>query len=716
MATSLFSPSWYRVKDLKPRLRRHVAVHRHDYRGRVWFVIQDIATGRFHRISPAAWRLVGLMNGKRTMDELWNTTNEQLGEKAPTQDEAIRLMGQLHAADALICDVPPDGRELFRRYQRHQSMQIKQKIWSPLAVRIPIWDPDAFLTRTMPFVRPFFTRTFAVIWVLVVLAGFIFAAINFGAITDNIADRVLTPKNLFVLWLVYPVVKAFHELGHGYAVKKNGGEVHEIGIMLLVLVPVPYVDASAASALRDKYQRMLVGGIGIMVELFLASIALFVWLNAETGAAHAVAYNVMLIGGVSTLLFNGNPLLRFDGYYVFADWLEIPNLGQRANRYYAYLAQKYLFGMKDAEPVTSLPAEKRWFLFYGIAAFIYRLFIMFAIITYIAGRFFFIGVLLAAWAITTQILVPIGKSMSFLSSSPKLRSNRPRAILVTSGLIAALFVILFVLPAPYRSVVSGVTWPSEQAQVRVGTSGFVTEVPVATYDAVKPGEVMIKLDDPLLRARLEVLDSQLAGLELQRQAAVRTDRVEAEMIAAEISATREDRNRLAQQLDELSIRAPRAGLAVVPNGEDLQGRFAKRGQVISYVLTEEDTAALRVVVGQDDVDLVRNATGRVDVMPVEYGGQSYPATIVREVPGGIRDLPTPALGLQGGGTVPVDPGDTKGLRTLQRVFEFELEMAPDAALPLLGRRVEVRFSHGSLPIGFQAYRALRQLFLRLYDV
>lgn len=83
MATSLFSPSWYRVKDLKPRLRRHVAIHRHDYRGRVWFVIQDIATGRFHRISPAAWRLVGLMNGKRTMDELWNTTNEQLGEKAP---------------------------------------------------------------------------------------------------------------------------------------------------------------------------------------------------------------------------------------------------------------------------------------------------------------------------------------------------------------------------------------------------------------------------------------------------------------------------------------------------------------------------------------------------------------------------------------------------------------------------------------------------------
>ena len=123
-----------------------------------------------------------------------------------------------------------------------------------------------------------------------------------------------------------------------------------------------------------------------------------------------------------------------------------------------------------------------------------------------------------------------------------------------------------------------------------------------------------------------------------------------------------------------------------------------------------------MVIGQDDVDLVRNATGRVDVMPVEYGGQSYSATLVREVPGGVMSLPTPALGMAGGGTVPVDPSDGRGLRTLKRVFEFELEMDPEAALPLLGRRVDVRFSHGTLPIGFQAYRSLRQLFLRLYDV
>ena len=118
MTETLFSPSWYRVADLKPRLRKHAELHRHDYRGKVWFVLQDHAGGRAHRFSPAAYRFIGLMDGERTVQEIWDTLNEQQGDEAPTQDEAIRLLGQLHAADVLICDVTPDSRELLRRHAR----------------------------------------------------------------------------------------------------------------------------------------------------------------------------------------------------------------------------------------------------------------------------------------------------------------------------------------------------------------------------------------------------------------------------------------------------------------------------------------------------------------------------------------------------------------------------------------------------------------------
>lgn len=716
MAGSLFSPSWYRVKDLKPRLRRHVNIYRHDYRGRIWFILQDLATGRSHRFSPAAYRMVGLLDGTRSLGEVWDIANEQLGERAPTQDEAIRLLGQLHAADALVADVSPDSRELFRRHKRHKRMEIKQKVWSPLAVRVPIWDPDRFLTATLPFVRPFLTKTFAVIWLLLVLTAAVFAAMNIGALTTNITDRVLNPGNLAVLWLVYPVVKAFHELGHGYAVKKFGGEVHEIGIMFLVLIPVPYVDASAASALRDKHKRMLVGGIGIMIELLLASVALFVWLNAESGAVTAVAFNVMLIGGVSTLLFNGNPLLRFDGYYVLADWIEIPNLSGRSTNYLNYLIQRYIYGMREADKVTSLWSERVWFVFYGIAAFIYRMFIMFAIIAYIAGRFFIIGVLLAIWAATTQLLLPIGKGIKFLSGSPKLRTNRPRALITTFAAIALILGALFLVPFPFYSIVDGVIWPSQQAQVRAGTNGFVTKVATTTDQKVRSGDLMMQLDDPFMRARLELIDTQLAGLEIQRSALIRTDRVQSALIAEEIDVVQNDRARLVEELEALDIRAPRVGTAVLPNASDLEGSFVAKGNVIGYVVAQRDTQTVRTVVSQNQIDLVRNDTQSVSVMPVEWGAEPIKAIILREVPGATQQLPTPALGTAGGGNVPVDPSDPNGVQTLGRFFEFEILMVQPSADILLGRRVRVRFDHGTSPLGFQAYRSLRQLFLRLYNV
>ena len=716
MAGSLFSPSWYRVKDLKPRLRRHVNIYRHDYRGRIWFILQDLATGRSHRFSPAAYRMVGLLDGTRSLGEVWDIANEQLGERAPTQDEAIRLLGQLHAADALVADVSPDSRELFRRHKRHKRMEIKQKVWSPLAVRVPIWDPDRFLTATLPFVRPFLTKTFAVIWLLLVLTAAVFAAMNIGALTTNITDRVLNPGNLAVLWLVYPVVKAFHELGHGYAVKKFGGEVHEVGIMFLVLIPVPYVDASAASALRDKHKRMLVGGIGIMIELLLASVALFVWLNAESGAVTAVAFNVMLIGGVSTLLFNGNPLLRFDGYYVLADWIEIPNLSGRSTNYLNYLIQRYIYGMREADKVTSLWSERVWFVFYGIAAFIYRMFIMFAIIAYIAGRFFIIGVLLAIWAATTQLLLPIGKGIKFLSGSPKLRTNRPRALITTFAAIALILGALFLVPFPSYSIVDGVIWPSQQAQVRAGTNGFVTKVATTTDQKVRSGDLMMQLDDPFMRARLELIDTQLAGLEIQRSALIRTDRVQSALIAEEIDVVQNDRARLVEELEALDIRAPRVGTAVLPNASDLEGSFVAKGNVIGYVVAQRDTQTVRTVVSQNQIDLVRNDTQSVSVMPVEWGAEPIKAIILREVPGATQQLPTPALGTAGGGNVPVDPSDPNGVQTLGRFFEFEILMVQPSADILLGRRVRVRFDHGTSPLGFQAYRSLRQLFLRLYNV
>lgn len=716
MATALFSPSWYRVAALKPRLRKHVEIHRHDYRGRIWFILQDHASGRSHRLSPAAYRVLGLMNGERTVQRVWDLANEQLGDRTPTQDETIRLLGQLHAADAMICDATPDSRELFRRYQRQERMKVKQKIWSPLAVRIPLWDPDGFLTATLPLVRWVFSWSIFMLWLGLVVTGLVLAVMHFGAITENIFDRALTPANLLVLWLVYPVVKAFHELGHGYAVKIRGGEVHEIGVMFLVLIPVPYVDASAASAFRDKYDRMLVGGIGIMVELALAALALIVWLNVEQGPVHVIAYNVMLIGGISTLLFNGNPLLRFDGYYVLADLLEIPNLGTRANRHLGYVVQKYAFGSGDAEPVTYLAWERFWFATYGIAAFIYRLSIMFVIILYIGGKFLIVGVLLAIWAVVTQGVVPFSKAVNFLMTSHKLKTNRPRAVMTTLGFLAGVGFLLFVMPFPHRTIVDGVTWPSERSQIRAQSEGFVMDLSRKSRTRALEGDPVLITADPFLESRAELLTAHIRALEIQRSAMSRQDRVEEQMIVEEITVARGELARAREDIENLVIRSPRDGVVVLLNEEDLPGRFLRKGTLVGYVVDETDTLLLRIVVNQDDVGLVRGDLEKIEVMPSGWDASPVTAKLIRETPGGAFRLPTPALGIMGGGDVPTDPRDPSGVRTLERYFEFELRLPDGQGEAFLGRRVTVKLSHGYQPVGFQIWTALRQLFLRLYSV
>lgn len=384
----LFSDSWYRVKGLRPLLRQHARIYHHVYRGQNWHVLQDISTGRYHRFSAEAYFIIGLMDGQRSLDEIWNLACERLGDNMPTQEEVIGLLGQLHRADALMMDIPPDIAELIERRDQQRRMRFWGQLRSPMSIKIPLFDPERFLNRTFPLVQPLFGWFGLVMWGFLTIWALTLLGPNWTALTADVADRVFSLENLTLIGFLYPVVKIIHEFGHAYAVKRWGGEVHEMGVMFLVLMPVPYVDASASLAYSNKYQRMLVAAAGILVELLLASLALIAWSHMEAGPARSVVYNVLLICGVSTLLFNGNPLLRFDAYYVFSDFLEIPNLGARGNRYLAYLFQKVVLGVKGLISPAHTPGEARWLGGYALAAFVYRIFISVRIILFVAGKFF----------------------------------------------------------------------------------------------------------------------------------------------------------------------------------------------------------------------------------------------------------------------------------------------------------------------------------------
>ena len=237
----------------------------------------------------------------------------------------------------------------------------------------------------------------------------------------------------------------------------------------------------------------------------------------------------MLIGGISTLLFNGNPLIRFDGYYILGDAIEIPNLSRRAAQYYGYLAKRYLFGLREACTPVTASGESFWFLTYGLCAPVYRVGILLTIVLFVVDKFLIVGVLLGLLAISMQILYPIAKQLGFIFKDRELEGHRFRAIAVVSGFLAIAIFGLGFTPAPSSTYAQGVVWLPEQSQVRAPADAFITGVSTKTDVPVEPGQVLFHTEDPLMEAEVLTLEWEIRALEARYDAEFLTDRAAAAM-------------------------------------------------------------------------------------------------------------------------------------------------------------------------------------------
>ena len=715
MSKSLFSPSWYRVAELRLRLRGHAQIHRQKFRGEIWYVLQDHQTGRFHRLSPSANLMISLMDGKRTLHEIWDLVGRRAGDDPPTQDEAIQLLAQLHSSDLLQGELPPDFQELSERSDKQARSELMNRLRNPMALRFPLFDPDRFLDYTLPLVRPLFTVYGFVAWLVLIGTGIALAVLHWSELTSDGTDRLLSAGNIALIVAIYPLVKTLHEAGHAYATKVWGGAVHEVGIMLLILVPAPYVDATSSTAFREKWRRVVVSSAGIMVEFALAALAMIFWVNAEPGLARAAAFNVMLIGGVSTLFFNGNPLLRFDGYYILADLIEIPNLGTRANKYFWYLVQRYILGIETAENPASARGERKWLFFYAVLAFFYRIVLSLTIALLVATKLFFVGVLLAILTLFTTFVTPLFKGAKFLATTPRLQGQRGRAMTIVACGVAALVALFLFTPFPYGTVAQGVVWIPDRAEVRAQTAGMVAEILSPPDSIVSAGTPLLRLEDPGIGGRLRLLEAQRRELQLRYEAVRFADRVQADVILEQIKNMDGVLASGKQRQDALVINAPDAGRFVLPQSANLPGRFLKQGDLVGYVVPTS-TPQVRVIVPQSEVDLVRGRTTAVDVLYASQPDEPVAGRVSREVPAAQFDLPSLALSIEGGGTIATRSGTGDKPRALEGLFVFDVSPETAEKKLLLGSRVFVRFDHGREPVAFRWMRGLRQIFLSQFNV
>lgn len=715
MKDAFLSQSWYRVASSKPRLRNHARFFRTHYRGKLWYVLQDRTSGRFHRFSPSSFFITTLLDGQRTLDEVWSIICAQLEDASLTQDKVLELLGQLHNADVLYADSVPDIQEMVDRGHKMRTKKKVMSVLNPLALRVPLLDPENFLKLTMPIVRPFLSLPGLLVYLAVVIYGASLAVTHWDGLTSNMLDRLLTTENIFLILVTYPLVKAIHELGHAYTITRWGGEVHEMGVMFLVFMPVPYVDASDSLAFQSKWRRALVAGAGILVEIMLAAIAMIVWVNAEDGLVRAFAFNTMLIGGASTLFFNGNPLLRFDGYYVLSDILEIPNLGSRSNQYIGYLIQKKLLAIKDARNPATARGEPFWFVTYGIAAFLYRLFIAATIILLVSSQFFSLGIILAVWAAVLMFVVPLSKQVWFLLASPKLRHRRRRALAVTGTVLAAFGAAIFLIPLPYSTVAEGVVWVPGKGAVHASTEGVVQDVMVQQGQDVQPGDVLVQLQDPLLKARVDLLLVTVAELEQRRNSLLFSDPAAARIAERELEHARADLELAQSRQADLSVRSPTTGRVALLETSDMPGQYIRKGQLLGYVSTFRDPM-IRAIVPEDSSDLILQGTKSIDIRLISQPAATHDALIEREVPALDAALPSLALATIGGGSVLLDPSSPSVLRSVENLLHLDLKILNGHEFETIGERAYVRFVHDPVSLSTRIHRRVRQVFLRHFNI
>ena len=707
------SDQWHRIATLRPRLRHHVQAHRHLYRKVVWYVVEDGLSGRQTRLSASTYMLVGLLNGRRTVDEAWQEIVDRLGDAAPSQDTTLRTLAHLHALDLLQSDLPPSTSELFERREQAARAALLGRFANPLALRIPLVDPDYVLSRTAHLTRPLFSAAGAILWLLLIAPTLVLVGIHWPELSADFVDRVLARESLFAMALVYPFTKLIHELGHGYAVKRWGGSVHEFGANVLILIPMPYLDASDAGAFRSKWSRIVVGAAGMMAELAVAALALFVWDVSEPGMVRSVAYATMVSASIGTLVFNANPLMRFDGYYIVADLIEMPNLGQRSSRFWRWMFGALIGQDGGGSRQFGTGMEVFWCVLYAPLAFAWRITLTFGIGAFVAQRFFYAGAAIAIWGAVTMLAWPLARGVWALLTMPALEGRRARATLTVGVLAAIVVAILGFVPVPLHSTAEGVVWMPTSGIIRASEDGMVAGLAVSPGTLVHASDALFRLEDidlaasiPLRLAELSVLDARLAS-------EIYDKRVEAAVTRQEFAYKQSDLASTLAHVARLSISATADGLFVVPRADDLPGRFVHRGEVLGFV-APAGGRIVRVVVKQADVDLVRNRLSGVSVLAPGRTAAPISARLVREVPGGLERLPSEALSEAGGGQLAADPRDQHRTLTLQRTFVFDLELAADQ-VPSFGQRVQVRFDFGTEPVGFSVYRRLRQLVLSRFD-
>ena len=710
MSTSIFNDSWYKVSELRVSLLPSVIVQEQIFRTKIWYVLKDDCNESFFRVAAETYRFIKALNPNQSVQDIWEAYVERYPAEAPSREEVVALLTQLHASNLLYFRNDANAKEISRRIGEARRNAWVSNLTSFLFFRVPLWNPDAALRWVNARIPNLLVRAFGLLWLVVVGWGAWIVAERIDVISDK-TQGILASSNLIWLFICTALMKLLHEACHGLVCKRFGGRVRSFGVMFLIFTPLPYVDVTSAWGFPNRWHRIAVGLAGMYIELFVAALGALVWANTGAGLVNSICFNLMFVGSVSSIVFNGNPLLRFDAYYILSDFVGIPNLYAKAEKQCLDFGKKFFFGLKDVQLDQGDRREKQILYLYGVLSYGYLLMVTYFVTVMLLDQWFIIGVVTLLSAVYAKLLHPIWNLIRFTHSAA-VRFNPRRALLVSYGIPVLLVLFAVAIPLPSFLLAPGVL-ESRQFEVTYAQSeGRLRAVLKHSGEWVRQGEVIAVLENPEIDARIRINRDEWMANEVLMQNMLYQSQTDLEPVRQRGIALTNELKDLKLRREQLTVRAHFDGWWFSPVLQQNLSGWIYRGEVLGQLV---DTRSFRFtgVISQEQAEEI--FASKIDVGEVALYGQSDHRLALRDIqvlPAESTRLASAALGWMGGGDVPVRTDENSGTQAREPFYILRGNLPAD--LPQgAATWVPMHGLSGKLKLHLQAQTGWTQLSLFL---
>jgi len=660
----------------RPKLRGDLHFKTQEFDNETTYLLEDPIRSKFFRIGLPEYRFLQYLNGFRTVGEALNLTSGELGDQAIDEHESATIIDFMFENE-LFTAVSESHQEILSKKRKKQQDSSVLKKLNLLFLKMPLFNPDKALNLCIPWLKWLLSKGFAVVWVLAFMSAIVALLSNSSQFGQQ-ASQMFSANN--VLWMVvaWVLLKCIHELFHGLVCKKYGGNVYEAGVIWILFAPIGYVDATSSWMFQSKWQRIFTAAAGMYIEIFIAAIFTWVWVLTDFGPLKELAFNIVVLASITTLLFNANPLMKFDGYYIFSDLVEVPNLYGEGMTYVRHLGKKYLL-MDSTEFPERSKRESRIIKIYGVASFVWRMFIM-ATIFIIASQFFHgLGLLLVIISSVIMFGIPLFNLFKYLKERYFLDKGKVIWMLTRfSLLVLGMFLVFTQLQFKQDIKSPAIVDYSNKDDIHAKLAGFVSEVLVEDGETVKEGQAVLRLVNPELRSEYGQLSQQLRKISVQRRSLLLDRKItELQALDDRITSIRSQLAVKKEKLDNLFVKAQLDGAIF------LNSRFSAIGQFVS----EGEKLGTIAGIGRNKVYSLfhQRHFGQLEgkqgqATRVAIGEKLVNGVINRITPNASKEVNYPELTTVGGGSISVfssQDGSSNGLQLLDAHFKVEIDIIGD---------------------------------------